>query len=349
MTDLPTESIDEPDGERPRSRTATALALLTRCIAALALVALLVGYTCFLQVPTGSAAIVTRFGRPVREITEAGPYFKLPWPLEDARLIDTRSQIFNTPYTATLTRDRRNVVLLTYVVWRVEEPLQFLRSVGDTASAVAKLDGMVTAAKNTLMGNYDLSALVSTDPQSIKTPEIETAIEDDVRQAARDRFGIAVDQVGIKRIAYESVNVEAVLSQMRAERQSEANELRAIGERDAQRIRDDANVRSEQILSDGRLESGRIRGNAEREAAEIYAQAHRSDPEFYRYWRSLQALQQTIGERTTVILRTDQGFFGLLTEPPPVGAPSAPSTPVTDDPNSTSLDGDSSSRAGSGL
>lgn len=280
------------------------------------LLTLLVGYMCYLQVREGTAAVVTRFGEPVRSITEPGPYFKLPWPIEDTRTFDMRKQVFNTPYTATLTRDRRNVVLLTYVVWRIENPKLFLQSVGDEAAASAKLDGMVTAAKNTLMGRYDLSALVSIDTEKIRAPEIESEIVSEVKEIASEKFGINVEQVGFKRIAYEQANVDAVLAQMRAEREAEAKQLRAEGDKESRRIRDEAAVKSEEILREGRLGAGRIRGEAERAAAEIYAKAHRTDPDFYRYWRSLEALKKTLGKEATVVLRTDQGFFDLLTNSP---------------------------------
>ena len=280
------------------------------------LVGLIVGYAAYVQVPEGHGAIVTRFGRPTRELTEPGPYWKWPWPIEQARLIDKRSRVFNTPYTATLTRDRRSVVLLSYVAWRVESPLTFLQSVGDADAAAAKLDGMITASKNTRLGGYDLSALVSTDPTQIKVAEIEAAILNDIRNVSLEKFGVHVEQVGIKRIAYEADNVAAVLAQMQAERQTEATRLRAEGEKEATAIRDDALVRSEEILRDGRLEAGRIRGEAAREAAEIYAQAQTIDPEFYRYWRSLEALKRTLGQNATIVLRTDQGIFDLLTTPP---------------------------------
>lgn len=319
------KTSDQP----PRRR----LAGLLNVLVAIILVTILIGYACYLQVREGSAAVVTRFGEPVRSISEPGPYFKLPWPIEDARVFDMRKRVFNTPYTATLTRDRRNVVLLTYVVWQIEDPQQFLQSVGDEGAASAKLDGMVTAAKNTLMGRYDLSALVSTNAEEIQTPEIEAAILNEVRDRAADKFGIGIEQIGFKRIAYEEANVTAVLAQMRAEREAEAKQLRAEGDKESRRIRDEAAVKSEEILREGRLGAGRIRGEAERAAAEIYAKAHRTDPEFYRYWRSLEALKKTLGQDATVVLRTNQGFFELLTDPP--------QTPLSGDQNqpAVQLDG----------
>ncbi|MEM6331124.1 MAG: SPFH domain-containing protein, partial [Planctomycetota bacterium] len=179
----------EPGDPPQRGR----LGVLFNVAVAATLVAVLIGYACYLQVREGTAAVVTRFGQPVRSLAEPGPYFKLPWPIEDARVFDVRKRVFNTPYTATLTRDRRSVVLLTYVVWRVEEPLRFLQAVGDESAAAVKLDGMVTAAKNTLMGRYDLSALVSINAEDIQTPEIEAAILRDVRGRAAEEFGIAIE------------------------------------------------------------------------------------------------------------------------------------------------------------
>lgn len=287
---------------------------------------LLVVYPCYVQVSEGTAVVVTRFGKPTRQLVKPGAYFKFPWPIEDTRIVDLRQHVFNTPYTATLTHDRRNVVLSTFVVWKVSDPLLFLQSAGTVEAVSAKIDGMVTAAKNTRMGGYDLSALVSTDPAQLQTERIEQQLLADVQQDALEKFGIEIRQIGINRIAYESSNVSAVLAQMKAEREAAAKQLRAIGEKDANAIRDDAVVRSEEILRDGRLEAGQIRADAEQKVSEIYAQAHLRDPEFYRYWRSLEALKRSLGSESTVILRTNEGFMDLLTNPPSTPQNTGPSS-----------------------
>jgi membrane protease subunit HflC len=300
-------------------RTGTTGGVILRCLFAVFLVGLLATHSAYFAVREGEAAVVTRFGQPIREVTQPGPHFKWPWPIEQARPIDLRWRVFNTPYTATLTRDRKNVILLTYVAWHVEKPLLFLQAVGDADAAERKLDGMVTAAKNIRVGDHDLSALLSTDAADLRGDDIEQAILADVRTQAAEKFGIAVQQVGIKRIAYPEQNVSAVLAQMRAERKTEADRLRAEGEKQARAIRDDAQVKGEELLKTGREEAGRIRGQAEKQAAEIYAQVQQADPGFYRFWRSLQAMKKTLGSESTVILRTDQGFFDVLTQPPGEG------------------------------
>ena len=119
-----------------------------------------------------------------------------------------------------------------------------------------------------------------------------------------------------------------VLAQMRAERKTEADRLRALGEKEARRIRDEALVKSEELLREGREEAGRIRGEAEKEAAEIYAQVHQGDPDFYRFWRSLQAMRTALGPHATLILRSDQGFFDILSRPLPATRPTESGEPV---------------------
>jgi len=290
--------------------------LLFRAVLGAIIVGLLVAYSMCFQVSEGYKAVVTQFGKPVRAVHEAGLFWKWPWPIEQAHQIDVRRRLHNTPYTATFTRDRRNVVLLSYVVWHVEDPLLYLQSVVNRKDAEEKLNGIVSHYKNEQLGRYELADLVSVNSEQIKTNAIEQAMLSAVAQEAREKFGIEVEQVGIKRIAYPEENMSAVLDQMRAERQAEAYRLRAEGDREARRIRDEALVKKEEILSKGRKEAGELRGKAEYAAAQIYREATQMDPEFYAFWRKLQAVKKILGEKATLIMRTDRGIFDVLRAPP---------------------------------
>jgi membrane protease subunit HflC len=286
--------------------------ILWQIVVATIVVGLIVAYGSTHQVSEGHSSVVTRFGEPVRVVNRPGLKWKWPWPIETVHVIDMRYRFFNTPFTATFTRDRRNVILLSYVVWHVQDPLLFFQSLGTPEAAEQKLDGMVTAGKNYHFGRYDLTAVVSINPDNIQLDSIEQAILDDVRKPALEKFGVQVEQVGVKRIAYPEENVSAVLAQMRSERNAEAQELRAQGTKKAQGIRDEAMVRAEEILTEGRERAGEILGAAEKEAAEIYAEAHRLDPDFYRFWRSMRVIEKTLGAKATVILRNDQEPFNEL-------------------------------------
>ncbi len=320
MTDAHSHAPD-PDAERLSIGR-----LVFRVILAAIIVGLLVAYSMCFQVSEGYKAVVTRFGKPVRPVHQAGLYWKWPWPIEQARQIDVRWCLHNTPYTATFTRDRRNVILLTYVAWHVDDPLLYLQSVGNRTEAEEKLNGAVVDAKNQYMGRYELSALVSTEPARIKTAEIEQSMLADVAQQARQKYGIHVEQVGIKRVAYPEPNMESVLRQMKEERNTVAMKLRAEGEQAANKITADAKVEAAQILRAGQEEAGKIRGQAESQAAEIYDAAIRMDPEFFTFWRQLQTIKRTLGQKATLVMGTNRGIFRVLTEAP--DAPQA-KTPAT--------------------
>ena len=80
-----------------------------------------------------------------------------------------------------------------------------------------------------------------------------------------------------------------------------------------------------EILRRGVEEAGNITAEGVKEAAAITGRAQSLDEDFYAFWRKLQLLKKTLGARSTVILRNDQGPFGVLSEEPSaVPAPGGP-------------------------
>lgn len=305
--------------------------LIGRTFFAAALCGVFAVQASFFTVPDGYAAVVTRFGNPVREIVEPGAYWKFPVPIDELRLIDRRDELFVTPNNSVLTRDKKNVILTTYVVWNVADPLRFLQSCGTTDAARTNLAGMIAAAKNRTLGGMDLNQLVSLRRADIRLDELEADILGEVATSAEERLGLRIERVGVERIALPEENLAAVFQRMKAERLAEANRLRAQGAKDAQAIRDDAHIKSQEILRRGREEAGAIFAEAERRAGELLADAHSRDPDFYRFWSALQATKEALKERATLVLRTDQLFFdGLVAKPAEPGTKSRRSESSSD-------------------
>lgn len=257
-------------------------------------------------------ALITRFGELRSTVSEPGLHWKLPWPIDESHVIDQRSRVFNTRHSEMLTRDRRNVILLSYTLWRVDDPLRFFQAVGTVEDADEKLDGLITDAKTGVLGSYDLSALVSTNPDELATDRIEADVLAAATPTAREKYGIELEEFGIKRLSLPEENIPAVFAQMRAERQQVGAGYRAEGERDAKVIRKDTDLDVAKILSEAKEESQRIRGEAEAEAAAIYSEAHATDPELFKFLRWLDSLEITMGEGSEVILRMDREPFQLL-------------------------------------
>jgi membrane protease subunit HflC len=285
---------------------------LLRWLVAAVVVIVVVASSVFYSLREGQVAVVTRFGAPRAVVTEAGLHVKWPWPVERANLVDARRRLFNSRFAETLTQDKKNIILRTFVVWSVADPLTFLQSMGDPTTAEARLDGLVTNAKNAVLGSYPLSALVSTEPGALRVEEVENRIREDVEATARKSFGIRLHQVGLKQLGLPADNVPQIFDRMRAEREKVAARYKAEGEREASRIRSETDLAVARLRADGRRQALEIRGAAEAEAASIYREAHRRDPEFYRFLRRIDALKNLFGERTSLVFRTDEPPFDLL-------------------------------------
>ena len=104
-------------------------------------------------------AVVTSFGRIVAvygdEPSEAGLHPKAPWQF--ALKIDRRFRVFDPPPREVMTGDKRNLEVAPYVVWRVADPVVFLRGSGSHELAEARLNERVSAGLSDAIGRRELA------------------------------------------------------------------------------------------------------------------------------------------------------------------------------------------------
>jgi membrane protease subunit HflC len=284
---------------------------LRAAVGVVALVAI-VFYATAIVVREGQAVLITRFGRPLRIASQSGLHWKLPWPIDEASLLDMRRRVYETGHTEMLTRDKKNIIARTFVVWRIGDPLTFTQSIGKESAAEGKLDGLLTNAAIGTLGGHDLSALVSTNPADLQVDQIEAELLASAAPAALHNYGVAVEQIRLERLSLPEENVRAVFDQMRAERRQFAAKFQAEGELEASRIRSEAELEAARIRAKGVEEQARIRGKTAADVAKIYADAHRINPELYRFTRSLDSLEKLVTGSASIVLRTDSEPFSLL-------------------------------------
>jgi membrane protease subunit HflC len=260
----------------------------------------------------GQTAVITRLGEPLRIATEPGLHWKAPWPIDETTYLDMRRRVYETGHTEMLTRDKKNVIARTFVVWRIGDPLLFSQAVGDQSHADGKLDGLLTNAAIATLGGHDLSALVSTEPKDLQVDQIEGELLGSTAPVALKNYGVVIDQIRLERISLPEENVTAVFNQMRAERREFAAKYQAEGDREAKRIRSEADLEAAKIRAKGDEEAARIRGESAAEVAKTYADAHKVDPQLYRFTRSLESLDKLVTNTTSLILRTDSEPFSVL-------------------------------------
>lgn len=260
----------------------------------------------------GQAVLITRFGRPLRAATQPGLHWKLPWPIDAATTLDLRRRVYETGQTEMLTRDKKNIIARTFVVWRIQDPLVFTQAVGSVGGAEDKLDGLLVSAAVGTLGQHDLSALVSTNAADLQSDQIESELLASAAPLAARNYGVALEQIKIDRLALPEENVTAVFDQMRAERSQFAATYQAEGEQAAAKIRSQADLDAAKIRAQGTEEVARIKGESAAQVAKTYADAHSVDPDLYRFTRSLQSLDKLVGSNAALVLRTDSEPFSLL-------------------------------------
>ncbi|MCG8456699.1 MAG: hypothetical protein MI919_10500, partial [Holophagales bacterium] len=95
--------------------------------------------SCLFTIHETEVGIVTRFGKPRGDLAEAGLHLKLPWPIDRVIRLDRRLLVFDNEPAEMLTRDKRNVLVDSFVLWRIEDPLRFAQTVRTRLEAEARL------------------------------------------------------------------------------------------------------------------------------------------------------------------------------------------------------------------
>lgn len=276
------------------------------------LLAALFGWNSFFVVPETETAIVTLFGKPTRTIREAGLWFK--WPIQELLRFEKRLLVYNPRPSEFLTRDKKNLVLDSSVLWRIVDPNRFLETVGDSVSAEMRLHDIVWGALAAEVGKVELSDLVAVEPGPVKTAQVMESVSETARKDASQRFGIQVVDVQLKRLTFPEQNKNSVFARMRAERERIAKQYRAEGEEKAIQIRAMADKQREVLLAEAYREAEKLKGHGDAEATRIYGEAYSRDPQFYKLVRTLDSYRKILDDKTSIILSSDSELLKLLTQ-----------------------------------
>jgi modulator of FtsH protease HflC len=273
-------------------------------------VAIVVCWLTFFSVRETEFVLVTQFGRPVRTVTEAGLNAK--WPFQTAIYFDRRLRVYNPRPSEFLTRDKKNVVIENYVVWKIEDPNRFVQTVGDGAAAEMRLHDIIWSGLSAALGTHDLEAIVGTEPAKVETAAMLDNLTALTDHAALEQYGLRVVDVRIKRLNLPEQNKQSVYARMRAERERIARQYRAEGEEQALRIRADADRQREEILSVAYKQAEDIKGQGDAESTRIYGQAYSKNPSFYKLLRTLESYKKVLDDKTTAILSSDSDLLKVL-------------------------------------
>ena len=256
----------------------------------------------------GEQGMIVQFGNPKRILQEPGLYFKLP-VVQTLVRFEKRVLTTDARTAEYLTLDKKRVLVDHVSRWRIQEPLEFYRSVRDQQRAMARLDDLISARLRQETAKHNFLDFVRE-----KREEIMAVVTKDTRETAK-AFGIEVLDVRIKGLDLPQEVQASVFARMRAERERIAKRYRAEGEERAREIRAGADREREVILATAYETSQKLSGEGDAQAAAIYAQAFGRDPEFYAFTRRLQAYEKNLSTGTTLVLPPDSELLRYLQNP----------------------------------
>ncbi|MBC7217913.1 MAG: protease modulator HflC [Candidatus Caldatribacterium sp.] len=258
--------------------------------------------------------VIVQFGKPVRVVRESGFHLKLPYPFQVVRKFERRLLEYDSPPEEVITKDKKTLVVDSYVRWRIADPLLFLQTVVSENRAIIRIDDVVYSELRTEIGRVDLFDLVS---------KVRKEVVERVTARSNEKtkeFGVEIVDVRIKRADLPKQNEEAVFQRMKAERERQARQYRSEGEEEATKIRAEADKERALILAEAEKKAQILRGEGEAEALRIYAEAYRKNPEFFAFLRTLEVYKKSFKEGDTFILTPASDillYLRSLQEPQP--------------------------------
>jgi membrane protease subunit HflC len=252
--------------------------------------------------------IVFQLGEMVSVKTAPGLYFKVPL-VQNIRYFDSRILTLDTGEPERfITAEKKNVMVDSFVKWRIVDPKQYYISVGgDEVRANTRLMQTVNSSMREEFGKRTIHEVVSGEREEIMTV-LRTKADVDAR-----KIGVQVLDVRLKRVDFPTEISDSVYRRMDAERKRVANELRASGAADGEKIKADADKQREVILAEAYRDAQSTKGEGDAKASSIYAAAFGRNAEFYSFYRSLEAYKQSFKNKSDVmVMDPSSAFFKYL-------------------------------------
>ncbi len=257
------------------------------------------------------AAIKFQLGEVVAVQTDPGLYFLVPI-FQNVRLYDTRIQTLDARDAERfLTSENKNVLVDSFVKWRIIDVRQYFVSVrGDPVAAEARISQTVNDALRAEFARRTVHDVVSGERDTIMST-VADKVDKDVKG-----IGVEVVDVRLKRVDLVPEISSDVYRRMESERKRVANELRATGQAEGEKIKAEAD-RSRQItVAEAYRDAQRVKGEGDAQAARIYAEAFNRNPEFYSFYRSMEAYRQGLRTKSDVmVLDPSSDFFKYFKSP----------------------------------
>jgi membrane protease subunit HflC len=254
-------------------------------------------------------AVVFSFGQIVRVIEKPGLQIKYPAPFESVRFFDRRILTIDNPEAERfITAEKKNLLVDSYVKWRIVDPRKFFISFkGDERLAQDRLTQLVRSALNEEFTKRTVRELISDQRE-----QVMQGIRKKVADDASD-IGVEIVDVRLKRVDLLAEISDSVYRRMEAERKRVANELRSTGAAESDKIRANAERQRDTILAEAYRDAQKIKGAGDAKATALYAEAFGRDAQFAQFYQSLEAYRNSFKDkRDVMVVEPNSDFFKFM-------------------------------------
>lgn len=300
------------------------LMIVVSVLVLLALVSRMVTYSLrFTEV-----AVVTTFGEAGENstISKPGLHFKAPYPIQAVTRYDTRVRFLQTRSETQQTADDRQIVVESFAMWRVRDPLAFFQRFSNAGEREAdhyrRAEEILKSALRSALSEtsrYRMDDLFTTQGES-KLPELEARVlaamsgtggaSGSIGQSL-ESAGITVESIGINRVVLPEETTTAVFNRMTADRDRLVKEIESQGNSTADAIRSSADAKAETIRAYANARAEEIRTQGDIEAAK-YLEMMSANPELAIFLRNIEFISTVLSRRITLVLPTSMPGIGLF-------------------------------------
>ena len=251
------------------------------------------------------SAIVLELSKPKETIVEPGLYFKIPF-FQRVRYFSNQLLDNDSSPAEVITKDKKNLLLDNFTMFRIVDPLKFLETVRGEQGARARLDDIVYSELRVEIGQHNLIDIVTKTRDAIMA-KVTTEAN---KKAAE--YGLEVEEVRIKRTDLPPEIANSIFNRMRTERELIAMEYRSEGKEEATKIRAETDKEKTILVAEAYKQEQTIRGEGDGMSTKIYADSFSKDQKFYSFMRSMEAYKQSLKTDTTLLMSEDSDFLGFL-------------------------------------
>ena len=278
----------------------------------IALLLVILAVSSMYTVKENEYACTFRFSEIVNTETEAGLHFKIPF-IDSVKYFTKATQLYDIPPSAVITSDKQNMTVDCYILWNIEDPQQFYRTLGTNSVAEERLDAITYTALKIALGNLKQSDIINMNDGGERN-DIYESITATVNEQAKV-YGIEVEDVKVKRFDLPDSNLNAVYTRMISERNQMAEKYTANGNFEASKIRNDVDKQVNIMVSNAQAQAALLEAEGEAEYMRLLAEAYNSQEkqEFYEFTLALDALKASLtGDDKTIILDQNSDLAKIL-------------------------------------